>query len=176
MAGDTPYEAVEAFVAPIQAAISCFVRGKVTADRAVPDQSGRMVLNRNQPVRLPGPARLSVELGMTYQIVGIDDPDRGPWKVSTTGWIYHLTGPRGEALVQYHWHPETNVDFPHMHHGDGGVHYPTGRVLVEDVLLAATELGAEPEDPAMWAVVHTENRAKFERGATWGGRGQRPDG
>lgn len=167
MAGDTPYEAVAAFVDPIQQAISCFVSGKVTADRADPDGEGRLLLNRNDRTKLPGDARIAVELGMRYRIVRTDAPDRGPWKVSTLQWIYHLFR-RDEPLIQYHWHPDTNVWFPHLHLGDGGVHHPTGRVLIEDVLTAAVEYGAEPLDADRWAEIHRLNHEKFQRGSTWG--------
>lgn len=119
-------------------------------------------------MRLPGPGRVSIELLMNYRVYEHPDPSRGPWKVSTTGWIYHLFDQRDTAQVQYHWHPRHNVGFPHLHHGDGGLHYPTGRVLVEDVLLAATELGATPGDDSRWAEVQEQNRAMFVRGATWG--------
>ena len=168
MAGDTPYEAVRAFVAPIQEAISCFVSGKIEADRFDDLGEGRLTLNRGGVVRLPGQAKVAVELMMRYAIVEHPEPAKGPFKISTRGWIYHITDQHGSAVLQYHWHPQQNVEFPHLHHGNSGPHYPTGRVLIEDVLQAAVEVGAEPLDRDRWQAVRTTNRAMFERGATWG--------
>jgi len=167
VAGDTPAEAVTAFVRPIQRAVSCFVSGKVTADRTDPAAEGTLLLNRNAPVRLPGGAKIDVEIGMKYRVVQTDVPDQGPWKVRTTQWIYHMQVD-GEPKVQYHWHPETNVKFPHVHFGNSGPHHPTGRILIEDVLQAAVEYGATPRDGDEWAAIRAENHAMFHRGATWG--------
>jgi hypothetical protein len=171
VAGETPYEAVRAFVEPIQEAISCFVAGKIEAERydeSRPGDDYLLTLDRARPKRLPGEARLSITITMKYRVITHDDPEKGPWKVSTSGWIYHLTGSRDEPLIQYHWHPDVNVGFPHLHYQDSGPHFPTGRVLIEDVLQAAVELGAEPRDTVRWGEVQERNRQMFERGATWG--------
>jgi hypothetical protein len=74
--------------------------------------------------------------------------------------------------VDYHWHLQQTpgIQFPHLHPGEplAGKHYPTGRVLIEDVLLFALECGAEPLDPAKWERVRKRNLENFAKGATWG--------
>jgi hypothetical protein len=109
---------------------------------------------------------------MRYRIVKLDSPDREPWKVSTTGWIYVLKDAAGKEIIEFHWHPAITpmVPFPHLHTPEPSVwrHCPTGRVLIEDVLNLAVECGAEPTDPAKWDDVFRTNVENFGKGATWG--------
>lgn len=171
MAGSSYAKAVRAFVEPIQAALSCFVAGKVTADQYKPDHPGVLTFNRYVPVRLRGPGKIHVRIMMRYRIVAAEGA-QGPWKVSTAGWIYHLLDGSKKDLIGYHWHPvsSSHLTTPHFHdfeHGDTR-HFPTGRILIEDVLQLATEYGANPRDKVKWADTMAENREKFARGATWG--------
>lgn len=171
MAGDTPKDAVRAFVAPLQAALVCFVDGKVTADTLVFGKEGVLAINRSLPFKLNGSVNISLSAQMRYEVVAADG-ERGPYKVSTRGWIYHLYGQRERRLVGYHWHPasDSHVTSPHLHVFELGdkKHYPTGRILFEDVLCLAMEYGAEPRDPPRWVDTCAENREKFALGATWG--------
>lgn len=171
MAGKTPAKAVRAFITPIQAALSCFATGKVTVDQYKPGPEGVLALNDGASVRLNGSDRVELSVTMRYLIVKTDDEMRGPWKVTITGWMYTLYSHEGTALAEYHWHPisDSHVVAPHLHiAGKAKRHYPTGRVLIEDVLSLATEHGAEPIDPKKWAKRDAANRAAFLRGATWG--------
>ncbi|HBX09915.1 MAG TPA: hypothetical protein DEG13_09065 [Candidatus Microthrix parvicella] len=57
----------------------------------------------------------------------------------------------------------------HLHlDGKSSPHYPTGRVLIENVLMLAVEMGAEPVDRARWDECCERNRFNFALGATWG--------
>lgn len=171
MAGKTAREAVAAFVEPLQAALVCFADGKVTADKTALGVEGVLTVNRGERFRLNGSANVGLEASMRYEVIRAEG-QRGPFKVSTRGWIYHLTGARGKRLVGYHWHPisDSHATHPHMHMFEQGDkrHYPTGRILFEDVLQLAIEYGAEPRDQARWDDLAAENRAKFVLGATWG--------
>jgi hypothetical protein len=170
VAGKTPTEAVAEFVEPIQEALGCFLKGKVTADSRDERRPGKIVLSRNDPVQLYGPKRITIEISMDYELRRTDEPDKGPWKVSTTGWIYHLREHSGELIVGYHWHPRHTPQVPHAHIRTQSTtgHFPTGRVLIEDLLQAAIEQGAEPTDPERWKQVRARNLEAFHRGATWG--------
>lgn len=168
MAGDTPAQAVVAFVEPLQEALSCFVSTKVTADRYDPYAVGVLTVARGEWVRLPGPARISLSAQMRYEIVETDDPGKGPWKVSTRTWIHHLKNADGVVRYAYHWHPDVNVADPHVHVDDDRLHVITGRIMLEDVLQLATEMGVEPVDQAAWEDLRRRNREAFHRGATWG--------
>ncbi|CAN5423340.1 hypothetical protein BH10ACT3_BH10ACT3_02810 [soil metagenome] len=122
---------------------------------------------------MTGAAGLKISVSMHYAVVKHEDPDKGPWKATTTGWIYHLYSSKGEKLAMYHWHPIgiSPITTPHLHVPGQKCHYPTGRVLVEDVLAVAVELGAEPRDATKWRDIEERNRANFLKGATWGATG-----
>jgi hypothetical protein len=108
---------------------------------------------------------------MRYQIVPTGDAQK-PWKVHTTEWSYSLLDGDKHQIVDFHWHPglTPGIQFPHLHvYSDPERrHYPTGRVLLEDVLRLAVELGATPRDEDKWSRVSKKNIADFKKGATWG--------
>lgn len=171
MAGKTAREAVRAFVEPLQAALVCFADGRVTTDTSALGKEGVLAVNRGELFRLNGDSPVWLSATMRYEVVKASGR-QGPFKVSTRGWIYHLHGERRRRLIGYHWHPvsPSHAVHPHLHAFEMGdkKHYPTGRVLFEDVLQLATEYGAEPRDAVRWQDVSAENREKFALGATWG--------
>ena len=170
MAGRTQAEAVKAFVAPIQAALGMFVVGKVTADSYKADQEGVLTLNNGEVVALRGSNKLGLAVSMRYEIIAADDPARGPWKVTTTGYMYDLLL-NETAQYEYHWHPisSSHEVRPHLHcSAVGKGHIPTGRVMIEDVLNLAFQHGAEPRNETRWKKLDKRNREMFARGATWG--------
>jgi hypothetical protein len=174
VAGRTKPKAVEAFAEPIQRALTCFAHGKVVADTFEADTDGVLQFNGADDVRLNGPGRIHVSILMRYRIIRFEDernPGK-PWKIHTTGWIYELKDRDLVPIVEFHWHPQLTprIPFPHLHpHGPiVRYHYPTGRVLIEDVLNMAVECGAEPIDPAKWDDVFSANVENFAKGATWG--------
>lgn len=74
-----------------------FVSGKVTADSYKPDDVGILTFNRGEAVKLDGSAKLGLTMSMQYRIIETEDVDRGPWKITTVGYMYGLelgdTGP-----------------------------------------------------------------------------------
>ena len=108
---------------------------------------------------------------MRYQIVE-SGVEQLPWKVHTTGWAYSLLDRHQDPVIDFHWHPELtpDVQFPHLHvySEPDRRHFPTGRVLIEDVLGLAVEMGAEPRDLEKWQRVSQKNVENFKKGATWG--------
>lgn len=170
MAGRTQAEAVKAFVAPIQAALGMFLDGKVTADNYRAGEEGVLTLNNGEVVGLRAAGKLGLSVSMRYKIVASDDRDRGPWKVTTTGYMYDLLID-GTPQYEYHWHPisSSHEVRPHLHCSAlGKGHIPTGRVMIEDVLKLAFQQGAEPRDEKRWEKLDKRNREMFARGATWG--------
>jgi hypothetical protein len=170
VAGKTKPKAIAAYVAPIREALGCFATGMVTADCYKPNEIGTLAFNRGTEVRLSGEANLLATISMKYSLCEVDDPVRGPWKVSIRGWMYGLFSPDAKPIVEYHWHPisDSEVRDPHLHVAGDKRHLRTGRVLIEDVLQVAVEHGAVPRDPGKWAEVEARNREAFARGATWG--------
>jgi hypothetical protein len=85
LAGRTPAAAVNAFLPPLQRALSCvsdtvFVRSH---DSTAPG----VVRSMNAPgagsAALRGGNRLHLSVPIQCEVVKTDDPERGPWKVST---------------------------------------------------------------------------------------------
>jgi hypothetical protein len=151
--------------------LGCFASCKVTGDVFGMGPVGKLVVNRYEPVRLDGRGKVQLSMQMSYQIVEAAG-DIGPFKITTVGWIYHLADSRGHDLFGYHWHPisDSHAKNPHFHNYAEGDkrHYPTGRVLIEEVLELAREYGAKPKDGIKWDDIAAENREKFEISATWG--------
>jgi hypothetical protein len=169
VAGRTPNAAVKAFVAPIQEALGLFASGKVTVDTYSPGVVGILTFNRDEVVKLRG-GKVGLSVSMQYRIIETDEPDRGPFKVSTVGYMYDLVLD-GTAVYEYHWHPisDSHEVRPHLHCAAvDKCHRPTGRVMIEDVLNLAVHYGAKPNDTTRWRDLDKLNREKFARGATWG--------
>ncbi|SPM32862.1 hypothetical protein MRAB57_661, partial [Mycobacterium rhizamassiliense] len=169
VAGRTQTAAVKAFVEPIQNALGLFASGKVTVDSYKKDVEGRLVFNRGEVVKLHGGAGVGLSVSMHYRIVPAE-AGRGPWKVSTVGYMYDLVL-NEKALYEYHWHPisDSHEVRPHLHcSAVGKCHIPTGRVMIEDVLNLAVHYGAKPNSMRRWKELDKLNREKFARGATWG--------
>lgn len=173
MAGKTPRKAVNAFIAPIKEAMACFAACKVRVDQWDPEVEGILTINDGERVNLrkrAGMPRIGLELQMRYKIV--EHPTKGPWKVNTTGWIHDVYR-ADKRVMTFHWHPisDSHVKTPHLHASASStyrkMHIPTGRILVEDVLGLAHELGAQPLD-SDWHGVMATNRYNFNLGATWG--------
>ena len=171
MAGKTPAKAVRAFTDPIQSALTCFADGRVQVDSYDPSAEGVLQFNGGDAVKLNGSSRTHVFVSMRYRIVG-SGIEQLPWRVHTTGWAYSLLDRHQDPVIDFHWHPELTPDiqFPHLHvySEPDRRHFPTGRVLIEDVLRLAVEMGAEPRDQKKWQRVSQKNVENFKKGATWG--------
>lgn len=168
MPGRTEREAVTEFTAPIQRALGCFVHAKITVDAHRAGQPGILTLNRGDAVGLGGPDALELEFGMQYEIIADPNPQQGkPWKVTTRGYYMTLNDVDGERFA-FHWHPGNDrIRYPHVHVRGTSLHVPTGRVLLEDVLRLASEIGCNVINPD-WQNVLDGNRVNFGRSAIWG--------
>jgi hypothetical protein len=127
-----------------------------------------------EPARIPrvtdeAPWWLSVK--QRYALVETDDPDRGPWKVSTRAYRYRLDDSSGE-VASWHWHPagRSTMRDPHMHVAHGPLHrahLPTRRVGIEAVVrLLILDLGARPQRDDWRDVLHDVEQT-FRQRQTW---------
>lgn len=134
---------------------------------------------RGEFAPLKGAPRLHLSVALEYELIETDDPDRGPWKVSTKRYRYHVVSDDKTEVILFHWLPEGNcsTEDPHLHVGhsqltSGAVltrktHVPTGRVSLESVIrLLITEFGVIPLR-ADWSERLTECEAGFRRFRTW---------
>jgi hypothetical protein len=101
--------------------------------------------------------------------------ERGPWKVSTVAYYYALHDKQQSEILSYHWHPKTEHQDPHLHLQSGskvmdslrGIHLPTGRVTLEEVLrLLIEELRVKPLRMD-WRKVLKSTQLQHERFRSW---------
>lgn len=168
-----------AFLEPIQDAVSCLAQAKVTVSPGGQNVDGRvhgLTVNLDRPVKLKGQPLL-LRVRMQYEIIRAEDPERGPWRVTTHGYAHEVQQSDGQAVISWHWHPTTQMSEPHIHAGttqlaDEAVlsrrhHIPTDRVSLESVVrFCIAELGAEPlrDD---WEKILDLNEGLFKLHRSW---------
>jgi hypothetical protein len=155
LAGKTPEEAREAFIRPLQRALSCVCPAQLVVGWAQPGDVQALTLSED-PVILQTTGertqRLELSVQQQYRLVQVEDPERGPWKVSTLAYRYGVNDAQGRKLLGYHWHPlgKSRWKPPHLHVSEGrlaGLHLPSSRVSLEALLwllLAELEVRATP--------------------------------
>lgn len=184
MAGSNPAEATRNFVGPIQRALSCVTLSQVRVSEGgyQPSTTGEphgLLLDKRGEVWLSGPERPRLFVNIGYDVVRSDDPERGPWKVSTRSYRYHVLTADGTESVLYHWHPDgkSHVTRPHMHMGRAllnpsavisrKAHMPSGRVALELVVwMLLEEFQVVPARDDAYDVL-SECLERFERFRTW---------
>jgi hypothetical protein len=188
VAGRSESEAAQNFLDPLQRSFSC-VTHSILFNHGGYHAGPIHVVTVGGPgyADLPAPNPLQITLTHHYRIVEEPSEVRGPWKVSTVGYIYEVVNRDGQRIIAYHWHPMDHgtPQFPHLHVGLGSgahnsyakPHYPTGRVALEQVLrLLIVEFGVEPRRDD-WADILDDSQAAYEEWRTRpGSRPQEPSG
>lgn len=160
--------AIEQFVEPLRRATNKFVDGRLIYETPELGAEASIMLNNiEQPTMVPVRNGFQNKLKVLIQLSVKITEDSDGLRVTTVGYI-HTLWVNGEEKLSYHWHPLATpaVAFPHLHYDKGHEHIPTGRVLVEDILLAALEFGAKPKPG--WKNDVLEACEAFEADATWG--------
>jgi hypothetical protein len=141
------------------------------------------LLGNGEPVALKGQDALRRRVALNYRLVEAEGA-RGPWKVTTTAYSYIVDATdRGEVFA-YQWNPHGagKTPRPHVHFRCLGelrsdwahIHFPTGRVALEDVVRTLIEeMSVEPRR-SDWNDVLDETQQDFERWRTWGGQAPPP--
>jgi len=180
VSGRTPREAVDNYVRPLQRAVSCVSDAVVQllADGRKEGAVRGFVVNQNESFSLAGPQRFLLNVSQRYEVVQATG-DKGPWKVSTRGYQYHLVTADHTEVLLWHWHPVgfSSYDQPHMHAGravldPGGVltrkaHLPTGRVAIEEMLLLLISDFQVVPRRSDFSEVLLDNLQAFKRYRTW---------
>lgn len=160
--------AMERFIEPLKRSVMSFADGVLSYQTPDLGSEASIVLNDVlTPTRLDKRAGFGEQLGVMavlYVRMGVVDDKPS---VTTIGYNHSLWV-AGQETVSYHWHPANtpHVAFPHLHFNKGREHIPTGRVLLEDLFLAALEYGAKPRP--RWKHCFIESYDAFESDATWG--------
>ena len=160
--------AIEKFVEPLRVATNKFVDGRLIYETPEVGADASIILNK-----IEEPTVVSIRPGFTdpltvlVQLYVRMSQNANSLQVTTVGYS-HTLWVGGEEKLAYHWHPlqTEHVAFPHMHYQGGHEHIPTGRVLVEDIFVAALEFGAKPR--AGWKDCFDDAYEAFETDATWG--------
>jgi hypothetical protein len=108
-------------VEPLKDIVSCVARAKINLSHGgwgVVGKIHALTVNRDQPITLKCRPVLLLKIGMLYEIIRTEDrPERGPWRISTRGYMYEVQTASGELVWSYHWHPTGKVGSPHGHVG-----------------------------------------------------------
>src|SRR5262245_24184698 len=108
MAGKTPREAVQNFLAPLQQAISCVTDEILTVEGGYyPSATPHKLALNTSPAALGRDKRFALTVAQQYLVVTDPTPDYGPWKVKTVAYLYTVydAGDPPRELIGYHWHP-----------------------------------------------------------------------
>jgi hypothetical protein len=166
---------------PLQRAASCVTESvfRPSARGYSAGTGHAMILNKGRPVRLSAAQPLLLFAQLEYDVVRTDDVDRGPWKVRTRGYRYHVLSADEDEVALYHWHPggTSTYEDPHVHvgptqlHGEAIItkrmHLPSGRIAFEQVLtLMIREFGVEPRRDDHEAVIE-DCFSRFAKWRTW---------
>jgi hypothetical protein len=159
--------AISQFAEPLQRALTAFAHGRLQVEVPEVGQSTTFSFNGHEPTPLrvrPGASKVGISIQLSVRL----EDRRGEPYVKTTGWS-HALFVDGVDRLRYDWHPfvTPQLPFPHVHINDEKLHLPTGRILVEDLLVAGLEYGALPisED---WKSRLMDARRAFAETAEWG--------
>ncbi|MBB5785996.1 hypothetical protein [Jiangella mangrovi] len=188
MPGSKPAEAYDAFLEPLQKALSCITNEPLIGRENSRKTGGKRTLTfPGDPAGLGGSGGLALTVSFEYEIYKTGDTGKMKYRCRTHGYKHQIVTDEFAEVILFHWHPGEAEDRaglpqrPHIHMGtellaaDGRLtrrnHLPSGRVSLEDVVeFAITDLGVTPlrDD---WQTVIDNTRALFEKHRTWGGRG-----
>lgn len=180
MPGNTPREAFEAFIEPLQRAVSVLGQNKLTASRGGKDVVGKVhawTLNSAAGVGSKG---WHFDASMNYEIIRDDREGYGPFRVTTRSYRYQVAL-AFQDIARFHWHPDGVSDFvaPHVHlrlelperPGERPPdmltkHMPTPRMSFEDAVGWAAEMGM-PMARDDWREVLENCQRKHREHRTW---------
>jgi hypothetical protein len=135
------------------------------------------VLYYEPPVKLQrhGGDSLYLTIVQTFRTVETGDG----FRVSTTSYIYELLVKHGqelETIAEFHWHPNEEVEWPHVHvkgnSAEGALdrkHFPTGRLSLEDFirfLMRDFDVRAIVTHATQKEIL-TRNKREFVANASW---------
>jgi hypothetical protein len=112
MPGRTPYEAYSAFVGPLADALSCVARVKALCSSGGKNALGVVHwlsfggAGERDYVPLRGAVKLELRVVMRYQIITDERKGFGPYRITTRAYEYSLQQQDGQAVLDYHWHPD----------------------------------------------------------------------
>ena len=181
MPGRSPAEAVEAFLEPVQDAIGCLGRGKITLSPKGRSDMGRthlMSLNNTDGMVFGDGLRLRIQLH--YEIIRSGPSKVQPFRVTTRAYLHSVEVDGHGELIAAHWHPTgaSPYDSTHWHIGTAALapdgvftpraHVTSPRVSVESMIrLCISQFACQPAR-SDWESLLAEGEANFVRYQSWG--------
>jgi hypothetical protein len=189
MVGRNEQDALESYARPFKAALSCVCEPhlgslipEVGRSQALVFRSGRVRLLRDISVRDDDSPYLYFIFSQYYQVIeDVDAETRERFRVATEGWKYDILDDERRELLSYHWHPQGQRGFPHIHIGSvllsaekhylgktfSALHLPTERISIEQVVrLLIEELEVVPRRPD-WDGILEDGQREFEAKRSW---------
>jgi hypothetical protein len=170
--GRTPQAAFDAFIGPIEGAVSCLGQGKIvcTAGRSQPGGVRAWSLNGDAGMTFGGGWHFEAQ--MHYEVIPAEEP-AGEWRVTTRAYRYRIAR-SGVDLVRIHWHPmgrstyrDPHVHLPALTMAEGETaHLPVGRITFEDAVEWAIGLGIKPAR-SDWRSVLDRSRGPHVQHRSW---------
>lgn len=172
---------MDAYVEPLKDIVSCVARAKITLSHDGWGMAGKIhafTVNNERPIELRSRPKLLLRIGMLYEIVRTEDrPERGPWRVSTRGYMYELQTESSELIWSYHWHPQSTVANPHAHLGRTQLaedavlsykaHHPTGRISLESIIRTCISEYGVSAQRSDWEETLALREGDFEAYRSW---------
>jgi len=171
LAARTPAQAVRTFAGAFQQACSCLTLARFNVESYRPldlPAPYHAELQNGQSVPLGG-SSLRMLAVLRYCIV----PEAGvpgSWLVRLAAYDFELLDDDDREIIAYQWHPQGRgpVTWPHLHIGPAAgdlwrpvsrAHFPTGPIIVSEVIrLAIREFGVPPRR-ADWEAVLQRTRS-----------------
>jgi hypothetical protein len=189
MAGQSPKQAYTNFLNPLDRALGCIARARLTrlpGTALVIDEEFPVALKNGDPAPLRHPDGIYLTAQQRARIVRVPG-GREPFKAQTIEYSYSFAvdvtvdNPGGTELLTFHWTPETTAPgektFGHLHLGSAllaspapilpktlsKAHIPTERLCVEAIVrFAIEELKVVPINPR-WPGVLNAGEAMWRK-------------
>lgn len=132
-------------------------------------------------------SKLYLEIDQHIEVLKVPTEKGYMFRVSTLRYIYAIWETPDVPLIGWHYHPDMEVSFPHVHiydrttegekaagqkpHIVHKLHIPSGRVSLEEVIrFAVLELGVLPDKKQEkdWQDILSDTERRFEESKSWG--------
>lgn len=165
MPGRKPAEAFREFIEPLEVAVACLGRAKITTSAGgttSPDGVHSWSLNDFEGMAFPD--GVLFRASMQYEFV----QDSGTWRVTSRGYAYHLLKGGVEVwLMHYHPHGKSHEKRPHLHLpmiGPG--HFIGERMSFEQAVAWVIESGVSPALET-WDAILQDGHERHVEFRTW---------
>jgi hypothetical protein len=174
--GKYPAEAIREYLEPLQQSLSCIspevlrpsaYETDVILAVTIPRTFAELITKSGEVLRLSFIQTFSVGKSPFFR----------RFKVTTQSYFYALENDAQHEIFAFHWHPESETKFPHLHIGHGAgnqirpeirnIHFQTARVAFEEFCqILLKEFGVVPERSDAEKVL-SHNLDKFKDRKTW---------